>query len=187
MNRASEVFHPALVYGLETWDLNSAFPLTGAFGMFDGVWTASVPQVLATVVDNLLPPIPWESQESTSWPSHGEFIELEQPRPTRYQLLKKLEGTVLRSDEQCFTARLAESSGDFPPIEFEIELDELPEEERSFAVDGASLVWTIGYRYQGGTKKRESEIYFRRLPPWTASEADKALAAARETMNAIWK
>src|SRR5437899_1756674 len=85
----------------------------------------------------------------------------------RYILLKKYEGFVTSRSEQSFTARLAENASDFPLLAAEFDVEELSETDRELAVEGAAMVWTIGYRYEGSTRKRESAIYMRRLPPWT--------------------
>jgi len=106
----------------------------------------------------------------------------------RYILLKKYEGFVTSRGEKSFTARLSENASDYPVLEAEFDLEELSETDRSLAVDGAALVWTMGYRYEGNTRKRESLIYLRRLPPWKDAEAELAKKAADElTRDILWK
>jgi hypothetical protein len=187
MNTKPGTFYSAYVYGLENWDANLAF--TPTVGIMAVGAVSSEPIVLqdSTVVVNLLPGFEKPDQAAQNEISRAEFFEFKRPEVTRYKLLRKLEGTVIRSESDHFVAHLTENSGDFPFIEVEIDFSELPEEERSLAVEGASLVWTVGYRYQGQTMKRESEIYFRRLPPWTSSEAKKAFASAQDLLDAIRK
>ena len=81
----------------------------------------------------------------------------------RYILLKKYEGFVTSRGERSFTARLFENSSDYPVLEAEFDLEEIDETDRELAIEGAALVWTIGYGYKGSTRKRESSIYLRRL------------------------
>jgi hypothetical protein len=102
-------------------------------------------------------------------------------------ILQKWEGVVLERDEQSFTARLYEGFRDFPVKRAEIGLEEVADEDRGFVVPGASFSWMIGYRIRGGTRFRFSEIYFRRLPPWTKAELEEAAkAAAKLREDAGW-
>ncbi len=94
----------------------------------------------------------------------------------RYILLKKYEGFVTARREDSFSARLFENSSDYPVIEAEFAVEELSETDRVLAVEGAPMVWTIGYAYDGSTRKRESLIYLRRLPPLS----DRDLAEGRK-------
>jgi hypothetical protein len=103
----------------------------------------------------------------------------------RYILLKKYEGVVTSRGEQSFTARLFENASDYPVVEAEFDLDELSETDRELAVEGASLVWTIGYGYDGSTRKRESAIYLRRLPPWSDKEIEQGSRAAEDLTRGI--
>ncbi len=106
----------------------------------------------------------------------------------RYILLKKFEGFVTSRNERSFTTRLFENVSDYPVVEAEFDLEELSETDRLLAVDGAALVWTIGYRYEGNTRKRESVIYLRRLPPWKDEEAVLARKEVDElTRDIHWK
>ena len=103
----------------------------------------------------------------------------------RYMLLKKYEGVVTSRGEESFTARLFENVGDYPVVEAEFDLEELSETDRGLAVEGAALVWTIGYRYDGSTRKRESAIYLRRLPSWSDKEIEQSSRAAEELTRGI--
>jgi hypothetical protein len=108
------------------------------------------------------------------------------PPPTdRYILLKKYEGVVISRTQDSFTARLVENQSDYPVLEAEFDIDELSEGDRKLAVEGAALVWTIGYRYEGSTRKRESAIYLRRLPPWTEKEIEAARRTAEQLTHGI--
>jgi hypothetical protein len=103
----------------------------------------------------------------------------------RYILLKKYEGFVTARGADSFSARLFENNSDYPVIEAEFELEEISETDRNLAIEGASLVWTIGYAYQGSTRKRESLIYLRRLPVWSDKELEKGRASADDITSAI--
>jgi hypothetical protein len=103
----------------------------------------------------------------------------------RYILLKKYEGFVTARSEDSFSARLFENSSDYPVVEAEFDLEELSETDRELAVEGAPLVWTIGYTYEGSTRKRESLIYLRRLPAWNDKELETGRSAADELTRAI--
>ena len=106
----------------------------------------------------------------------------------RYILLKKYEGFVSGRSNDGFSARLFETAGDYPALEAEFDLEELSETDRELAVEGAPLVWTIGYRYDGSTRKRESVIYLRRLPAWSAAEVAQAKKATEElTRDIAWQ
>jgi hypothetical protein len=103
----------------------------------------------------------------------------------RYILLKKYEGFVTARSEDSFSARLFENNSDYPVVEAEFDLEELSETDRELAVEGAPLVWTIGYSYEGSTRKRESLIYLRRLPVWTSKDLEKGRSAAADLTRAI--
>jgi hypothetical protein len=107
---------------------------------------------------------------------------------TRFTLLQKWDGVVIEADKESFTSRLIDSHGELPAQQATFSNSELsPEEQNQIAV-GASFVWTIGYRHIGTTRHRDSTIYFRRLPPWSADELDVAQSKAEKLGKAIgWK
>ncbi len=103
----------------------------------------------------------------------------------RYILLKKYEGFVTARNEESFSARLFENNNDYPAVEAEFDLEEVSETDRERIVEGAPLVWTIGYAYEGSTLKRESLIYLRRLPAWSDKELEKGRTAADDLTRGI--
>jgi hypothetical protein len=103
----------------------------------------------------------------------------------RYILLKKYEGFVTGRSDNTFSARLFENNSDYPVVEAEFELEELSETDRELAIEGAPLVWTIGYAYEGSTRKRESLIYLRRLPTWSDNEIQKGRSVAEDLTRGI--
>lgn len=106
----------------------------------------------------------------------------------RYILLKKYEGFVTERNAESFTACLRENASDYPALEVQFDVEELSETDRALVVEGVAIVWTIGYRYEGTTRKRESVLYVRRLPPWKDSEAEHAKKEIEElTRDIQWK
>lgn len=130
-----------------------------------------------------------EPAEKSSEPPRGARVPqakiLRSHTDQRYILLKKYEGFVTARGEDSFWARLFESNSDYPVIEAEFDLEELSEIDRELAVEGAPMVWTIGYAYDGSTRKRESLIYMRRLPPWSVKELEQGRKAAEDLTRAI--
>ena len=55
-----------------------------------------------------------------------------------------------------------------------IEIDSVSDADRSLIAVGAVFYWGVGYAIEHGTKKLVSEIRFRRLPAWTATEIKRA-------------
>lgn len=129
-----------------------------------------------------------EGARSSSTPRGGRVPQTRVLRSQvgqRYILLKKYEGFVTGRSEDCFSARLFESSSDYPVVEAEFDLEELSEADRELAIEGAPMVWTIGYAYEGSTRKRESLIYLRRLPPWSDKELEKGRSETEDLTCAI--
>jgi hypothetical protein len=96
---------------------------------------------------------------------HTSRTEVRVPRVKRlssvskgnYILLKKYDGFITTRSRDTFTARLYERAGDYPVLEAEFDLEELSEADRNLAIEGAALVWTIGY-HDEDSRKRESLI-----------------------------
>jgi len=104
-----------------------------------------------------------------------------------YILLKRYNGFVVRKGEQSFVARLFEERTDYPVLEAEFDLEELSTSDRALVVEGAALVWTIGY-HEEETRRRESLIYMRRRPNWNNKELEQAKVATEELTRGIkWK
>jgi hypothetical protein len=115
-------------------------------------------------------------------------IPLVVPRPRfpdpdyRFQLLQQWECVVRSVSTREFVAVLydltdrcrAEEEAIFP-------LEEVPDSDRPFVEPGSVFYWSIGYRTSStGQKDRISQIRFRRLPTWTASERRDAVKEAAE-------
>lgn len=91
--------------------------------------------------------------------------------------LQRWEGTVLESSEETFIARLHDLSSDGPDEEVELLIEDVPDEDRPLVEPGAVFYWSIGHLIKpSGERPRISNLRFRRLPVWSASE----LKAARK-------
>lgn len=97
--------------------------------------------------------------------------------------LQSWEGVVLSVRDESFTVRLVDVTGRRPDEEAEIDKEELSDFDLDLLHPGAIFYWTIGYRQQmpRGARERISQIRFRRLPAWSASE----LAAAQDRADAL--
>ena len=111
------------------------------------------------------------------------------PPPTiSLQALQEWEGYVTTIGKETFTGRLVdvtagrkieEEVADFP-------IGDLSDDERELLGPGAVFRWVIGYqRSKGGTKRRVSQITFRRLPAWTRKDFEQAKATAAELSREI--
>ena len=113
----------------------------------------------------------------------GEFLSQD-----TFALLEKWDGVVIESDNETFTARLYNSNESSRVIQARFSKSELSPQERGQVEEGATFVWTIGYRNIGSTRHRDSALYFRRLPVWETSELEAAKRRARELGNTIgWR
>jgi len=102
--------------------------------------------------------------------------------------LQEWEGYVTAVRDDGFSAYLVDlTAGDeLPSEEADISLDEVSDPDRRLLREGAVFRWTIGYEKSiGGTKKRISQIVFRRLPQWTKKEIKSADQAAKELLAGI--
>lgn len=102
----------------------------------------------------------------------------EQAERSSYVLLQKWDGFVLKADAEKFSVRLVDSAGERKPHQALFARTELSDEQQELIEEGALLVWMIGLRQIGIRRRRESEIYIRRLPVWTEAEIEAAKARA---------
>lgn len=102
----------------------------------------------------------------------------------RFDVLAKWEGIVLEIQEDSFTARLVDLSGDYPEEEAEFDIEDVSPDDRSLLMAGAGFYWTLGYQTRpNGQRVRVSVVRFRRLPVWTSEE----IAAARQWARNVAK
>lgn len=108
-------------------------------------------------------------------------------RPSLVQL-QEWEGYVLDVSETGFTARLVDLTRQetTPSEEADFDVEEVSDNDRDLLREGAVFRWTIGYETApGGTKKRVSQLFFRRLPKWTKNEIAQADARAQDLLAGI--
>ncbi len=99
------------------------------------------------------------------------------------QPLQEWEGYVIDIQKELFSARLidltAEAETEEEEVEFQIE--ELSDANRKLLKMGAIFRWVIGYqRDKSGSKRRVSQIVFRRIPAWTKKDLIRAGLRAQE-------
>lgn len=111
--------------------------------------------------------------------SRATFAEPDDP----FRALQQWVGYVVGIDEETFQAQLKPLIGEGGDQYAEIYLSELDDEERKLVVEGAVFYWTIGYHETASGRRNESVIRFRRLPPPTEIEMQRAAAVAKEWLE----
>jgi hypothetical protein len=116
------------------------------------------------------------------------FPSIAPPPTISLQPLQEWEGYVTEIGPETFTGRLVdvtarrkteEEMADFP-------ICDLSDDDRELLAPGAIFRWVIGYqRSKGGTKRRVSQITFRRLPGWTRKDLARAKDIAAELSREI--
>jgi hypothetical protein len=153
ISRGSEVFEAAVDKALV--HLTASRPGTGVGGLVDSDFTdASAVAVFKTPVPVVPPhPIP------------------EQPPGASFQALQKWEGRVLERADTWFSAVLSDLSDGVTEEEAEFDLAEVSTDDHHLVVPGAVFYWNVGYRTEpSGERSRQSVIWFRRLPSWSARD-----------------
>jgi hypothetical protein len=124
------------------------------------------------------------------------MIEVKAPRAhlqkqqstSAFTLLSKFDGVILRRNGNRFWARLWENPNDPEKLEAEFDVSELYGSEEKIAQEGTPIVWTIGYATEHGTRKRQSILYVRRVPPVSDEEVVTSGRAVEKKMARIqWK
>jgi hypothetical protein len=102
--------------------------------------------------------------------------------------LQEWEGYVTEIREESFSARLVDrtagksieaEAADFP-------IADLSEDDRKLLVVGGVFRWVIGYqRARGGSKRRVSQVTFRRMPSWSRLELIESAKLAGRLVDAI--
>ncbi len=106
--------------------------------------------------------------------------------PTRFEVLQKWEGIVLDVSGNSFAARLIDLIGNEPDQEAEFPIRELSPRDRKRLIPGALFYWYIGYRDDlSGDRDRSSRLRFRRLPPPSEPEVERARQAAKKLRSAL--
>jgi hypothetical protein len=102
--------------------------------------------------------------------------------------LQEWEGHVIEVGDKIFTARLIDITAGEHHDREEVELliDDLTDDDREILAPGRVFRWAIGYqRSRAGSKKRVSQIVFRRLPQWTERELAEAVEEGRQLSAVI--
>jgi hypothetical protein len=103
--------------------------------------------------------------------------------------LQEWEGFVNEIGVDCFTGLLVDLTAKKTRAEEQMEfpISDLSEDDRSLLREGAIFRWSIGYQTQHGTKKRVSQVVFRRLPVWTRSDFEESNQKVKEIVeNIVW-
>lgn len=109
------------------------------------------------------------------------------PRPSLLPL-QEWEGHVIDISERGFTARLVDMTREerVASEEADFDFDDVSDPDRGLLREGAVFRWTIGYETApGGSKKRVSQLVFRRLPKWTKTEIAQADRNASNLLSSI--
>jgi hypothetical protein len=108
-----------------------------------------------------------------------------------FQPLQEWEGYIYSIKDETFWARMVDITAreSIEGEEAEFLISDLSDEDRTHLAIGAVIRWVIGYqRSAQGTKRRVSEVLFRRLPahtPYDLAEARKRAAALQQSID--WK
>lgn len=115
-----------------------------------------------------------------------------EPRKERkrqaFQRLQEWEGIVtqVNDKEETFTARLIDiTNANNPEEETDFSIDELSTDDMKMLNEGALFRWVIGYDINNGTKRKLSQIIFRRLPQWTKTDIVEADKEAEELFSSL--
>lgn len=109
------------------------------------------------------------------------------PLRDRFVVLQEWEGLVCDISEGAFVARLIDvTRKGSPDEEADFLIEDLREDDRVLLRQGAIFRWVIGYdTKRDGTKRRASQLVFRRLPQWTRKEIDEADNQAKYLASTI--
>lgn len=102
--------------------------------------------------------------------------------------LQEWEGYVTEVGRESFTARLVDVTArrKLEEEEAEFPISDLSDTDREQLKLGAVFRWVIGYqRSLGGTKRRVSQLTFRRMPAWSKRDLVRAAKKARSFARSI--
>lgn len=104
----------------------------------------------------------------------------------RFEVIKHWEGVVINVEAETFSAdlRLVESSYPVADSQIEIDLDNVPEGDRSLVQKGSVFYLTVGTRYPaGGRPEKSTRLVFRRMPRWSEGDIRRSEAIAED----LWR
>ena len=133
---------------------------------------------------------PIETQFGTKLTAVMSPTPVPAPARQRYSLqpIQEWEGVVTSITDSSFSAALVDvTAGSKESSEIaEFPIEEVSEEDQKLLRDGAIFRWVIGYqRSSTGTKRRVSELVFRRLPAWREVELRKSRERAKNIIKDI--
>ena len=100
--------------------------------------------------------------------------EVPRIRPSLFKCVKKWECVVIQVEEDTFTARLVDASGESEDSMSAFSIDEVSRDDRRLIEPGAVFYWSIGYKENAsGTRTRESILVFRRVPAWSKQALER--------------
>jgi hypothetical protein len=103
--------------------------------------------------------------------------------------LQEWEGFVGEVGTDSFTGFLIDLTAKKtrPEEKMEFPISDLSDDDRSLLREGAIFRWSIGYQKQHGTKRRVSQVVFRRLPAWTRCDFEASKLKVKEILeNVVW-
>lgn len=94
--------------------------------------------------------------------------------------IQEWEGYVAEILDDTFTGHLVDKTAGkkLPEEAIDFQIDELSDDNKKLLREGAIFRWSIGYQKIHGTKRKVSEIVFRRLPALTKKDIKSAEARA---------
>lgn len=101
--------------------------------------------------------------------------EFEEPRYW-IQVEQEWDGVVLSVGSESIEVELRDAGDDSAPKEIaEIGKDHISPRDLGLVEEGAMFTWSIGFRTEShGQKSLSSSIRFRRMPPWSEADLDRA-------------
>lgn len=115
-------------------------------------------------------------------PTLAAAAAVERRRTPRQMISHHWECTVVHVDTDAFTATLRSlRDPNDSEKEAEIPLEAVTPDDLELLQPGAIFYWTIGYDISpSGTRRRASEVRFRRLPAWTKKDVERIRSRAAE-------
>lgn len=113
-----------------------------------------------------------------------------QPRAESFTAIQEWEGfvTSISPDQGSFFARLVDKTAKKKVAEetIEIQVSDVSESDAHLIKEGAIFRLAIGHaRSAAGTRRKVSEIVFRRLPAWTERDIREARQKAEQLVSAL--
>jgi len=108
-------------------------------------------------------------------------------RIVTFSPLQEWEGYVIDIGSDTFVANLIDKTAKKTMAEesMEFPIADLSEDDRDMLRVGAIFRWSVGYQKRHGSKRKVSEIVFRRLPALTRSDFDAANNRVESILEAI--